>query len=68
MPGFLVEFITPIVKVTKGNVTHAFYTIPEYEAWKESTANVKSWRIKYYKGMFLYDLSSARENVGEPPS
>lgn len=51
MPGFLVEFITPIVKVTKGNVTKAFYTIPEYEEWKESTANVKSWKIKYYKGV-----------------
>ena len=52
MPGFLVEFITPIVKVTKGSTTKAFYTIPQYEAWKESTGNNgKGWKIKYYKGM-----------------
>merc|ERR1719478_1526022 len=34
IPGFLKEFVTPIVKVTKGDETQTFFTIPEYETWK----------------------------------
>ncbi|MCO5558363.1 hypothetical protein L7F22_056160 [Adiantum nelumboides] len=37
IPSFLVEFITPIVKAThKTGIVFSFYTIPEYEAWKNS--------------------------------
>jgi DNA topoisomerase-2 len=49
IPNFLVEFITPIVKVWKGKVTHTFYTMPEYEEWKEAHNNGKGWESKYYK-------------------
>ncbi|KMZ83701.1 DNA topoisomerase 2 [Plasmodium vivax Brazil I] len=48
--GFLSEFVTPIVKVQKGNQEHSFFTIAEYEQWKEST-NLVGWKIKYYKGL-----------------
>ncbi|ANQ06316.1 DNA topoisomerase 2 [Plasmodium coatneyi] len=48
--GFLSEFVTPIVKVQKGNQEHSFFTIAEYEEWKEST-NLVGWKIKYYKGL-----------------
>ncbi|KAI8814919.1 DNA topoisomerase [Cladochytrium replicatum] len=55
IPGFLVEFITPIVKATKGKDRNKqeviFYTIPEYEKWKEQTKDAKVWTIKYYKGL-----------------
>lgn len=51
IPGFLIEFITPIVKATKGTQEKTFFTIPEYEYWKESTDNAKGWKIKYYKGL-----------------
>lgn len=56
IPGFLIEFITPIVKVWKGdpkNPTHSksFFTIPEYEEWKEAHAHDKKWQKKYYKGL-----------------
>ncbi|KAG4301845.1 hypothetical protein PCANB_002090 [Pneumocystis canis] len=51
IPGFLIEFITPIVKATKGSQEKTFFTIPEYEYWKESTDNAKGWKIKYYKGL-----------------
>ena len=34
--GFLVEFVTPIIKVFKNGITlKSFFTIPEYEAWFE---------------------------------
>lgn len=49
IPGFLVEFITPIVKVWKGKQEITFYTIPEYEEWKEKNNQGKGWDSKYYK-------------------
>jgi DNA topoisomerase II len=33
IPGFLKEFITPIVKCKSGSTVKAFYTMPEYAAW-----------------------------------
>ncbi|XP_077227115.1 DNA topoisomerase 2-like [Tasmannia lanceolata] len=54
IPSFLVEFITPIVKATNNKTKKilSFYTMPEYESWKESLGgNAKGWSIKYYKGL-----------------
>jgi hypothetical protein len=36
----------------KGSRSHAFYTLPEYEAWREGLgpAGTAGWDIKYYKG------------------
>lgn len=33
MNGFMREFVTPIIKATKGNESRSFFTIPEYEHW-----------------------------------
>ncbi|KAI9645606.1 DNA topoisomerase 2 [Ciborinia camelliae] len=57
LPEFFREFITPIVKVWKGPNPNqptnlkSFFTMPEYEEWKEAHANDKGWRHKYYKGL-----------------
>ena len=57
LPDFFREFITPIVKVWKGNnpkkpiSPKSFFTIPQYEEWKEQHANKKEWTHKYYKGL-----------------
>ncbi|KAI4255055.1 MAG: hypothetical protein LQ352_002755 [Teloschistes flavicans] len=56
IPEFLVEFITPIVKVYKGDPKYpkhaqTFFTMPEYEAWKEDHKNERGWDHKYYKGL-----------------
>eukprot|EP00584_Thalassiosira_punctigera_P019142 CAMPEP_0172572992 /NCGR_PEP_ID=MMETSP1067-20121228/135960_1 /TAXON_ID=265564 ORGANISM="Thalassiosira punctigera, Strain Tpunct2005C2" /NCGR_SAMPLE_ID=MMETSP1067 /ASSEMBLY_ACC=CAM_ASM_000444 /LENGTH=1500 /DNA_ID=CAMNT_0013365583 /DNA_START=62 /DNA_END=4564 /DNA_ORIENTATION=+ len=60
--GFLQQFITPIVKCTKGSRSETFFTLPEYEEWKESTGNdAKGWRIKYYKGLGTSTSSEAKE-------
>jgi DNA topoisomerase-2 len=38
------------MQATNRTRTLAFYTMPEYEAWKESLAGeTKGWTIKYYK-------------------
>jgi DNA topoisomerase-2 len=47
---FLYEFITPIVKVSKGKDIKYFYRHIEYKNWKEKT-NTSGWFIKYYKGL-----------------
>jgi DNA topoisomerase-2 len=60
IPGFLVEFITPIVKVKKGHVCIPFYTIPEYQEWKSRT-NTDGWDIKYYKGLGTSTPAEAKE-------
>lgn len=56
VPGFLIEFITPIVKVFKGNPrkptkSQSFFTMPEYELWKEEHKHEHGWELKYYKGL-----------------
>ena len=53
---FMEEFITPIVKVTKGNQAVCFYSLPEFQEWKEATDNWHTWKIKYYKGDFNFSL------------
>jgi DNA topoisomerase-2 len=55
IPGFLIEFITPIVKVFKGDPKNpkkviSFFTMPEYEYWKENNTE-SGWNHKYYKGL-----------------
>ncbi|OZJ04290.1 hypothetical protein BZG36_02570 [Bifiguratus adelaidae] len=59
--GFLVEFITPIVKCTKGNQEISFFTIPEYEAWKLNNNGGKGWKFKYYKGLGTSTAQDAKK-------
>ncbi|VDC01811.1 unnamed protein product [Peniophora sp. CBMAI 1063] len=61
IPGFLVEFVTPIVRVTKGNQRRDFFTIPEYEQWLEATPDAHRWTSKYYKGLGTSKDEDARD-------
>nr|CDI54273.1 probable DNA topoisomerase II [Melanopsichium pennsylvanicum 4] len=61
IPGFLVEFITPIVKCRKGKQELQFFTIPEYETWREAHNGGKGWHIKYYKGLGTSDPQDAKK-------
>ncbi|KAF8981657.1 DNA topoisomerase 2 [Entomortierella lignicola] len=61
IPGFLVEFITPIVKATKGREKLSFFTLPEYEAWKEAHDGARGWKIKYYKGLGTSTKEDAKD-------
>ncbi|CAK7215809.1 DNA topoisomerase 2 [Sporothrix curviconia] len=58
IPDFFQAFITPVVKIWQGPnpkkpvKTKAFYTIPEYDEWKEThQSEVKRWEHKYLKGL-----------------
>ena len=63
VPGFLKEFITPIVKATNNRTkkTQTFFTIPEYESWKENLTDTKGWTIKYYKGLGTSTPAEAKD-------
>ncbi|KAH0787675.1 DNA topoisomerase 2 [Histomonas meleagridis] len=61
-PKFLCEFITPIVKVTKGKEKPiAFYTLPEFIAWKKEHNDGRGYAIKYYKGLATSDDDETKE-------
>eukprot|EP00933_Yihiella_yeosuensis_P033011 TRINITY_DN26703_c0_g1_i1.p1 TRINITY_DN26703_c0_g1~~TRINITY_DN26703_c0_g1_i1.p1 ORF type:complete len:977 (-),score=291.70 TRINITY_DN26703_c0_g1_i1:158-2722(-) len=65
LPGFVKEFFTPIVKVSRGKSVQSFFTIPEYEAWKKAHDNGKGFRIKYYKGLGTSTAKEAKEYFGQ---
>ena len=54
--GFLKQFITPIVKCVKGKKEQTFFTIPQYINWKEENSDGKGWKIKYYKGIDIFNF------------
>ncbi|MED6185751.1 DNA topoisomerase 2 [Stylosanthes scabra] len=63
VPSFMVEFTTPIIRATHTNGTKlSFYSMPDYESWRESLGNSASgWKIKYYKGLGTSTPQEGRE-------
>ncbi|KAM3718770.1 DNA topoisomerase 2 top-2 [Dirofilaria immitis] len=59
--NFVEEFITPIVKATKGKESFSFFSLPEYAEWRNNTENWKTYRIKYYKGLGTSTSKEAKE-------
>ena len=53
IPGFIGFMNTPILKARKGSQELVFYNEGEYDTWKNSLSEheLKSWNIKYYKGL-----------------
>ncbi|CAF0740339.1 unnamed protein product [Rotaria sordida] len=58
---YIEVFITPILKVTKGNDVIPFYSMPEFEQWQASTPNWQKWKCKYYKGLGTSTAKEAKE-------
>ena len=54
LPGFLCEFITPIVKCTSGAGSKAkmmsFFSQQEFRQWNDGVVPT-GWKVKYYKGL-----------------
>ena len=68
IPGFLQQFITPIVRVSKGKAAQSFFTIPEYENWGKAQASTKGWTIKYFKGLGTSSAKDAKEYFADLPT
>lgn len=47
---FITSLATPIVKAFKGKSVITFYTLSEYDQWKETDAS-HGYKTKYYKGL-----------------
>lgn len=60
IPGFIKGFYTPIIKATKGKNIKTFYTLTDFDNWKQQN-NTQSWKIKYYKGLGTSTASEAKE-------
>lgn len=63
IPGFLLEFITPIIRCRhkRSNKEVTFFTIPEYETWAEINNKNSEWEPKYFKGLGTSDKADARK-------
>ncbi|XP_027343059.1 DNA topoisomerase 2 [Abrus precatorius] len=63
VPSFMVEFTTPIIRAFHSNGTKfSFYSMPEYQSWRESLGNnATGWKIKYYKGLGTSTPQEGRE-------
>jgi DNA topoisomerase-2 len=59
--SFIQQFITPIVKVSKGSREISFFSLPEFEQWKRSTEGAHTWKVKYYKGLGTSTGKEAKE-------
>ncbi|GBG24322.1 DNA topoisomerase 2 [Hondaea fermentalgiana] len=75
-PGFLCEFVTPLIKVSsnsKGKSAASggklsFFTMQDYENWLASSGIApRAHSVKYYKGLGTSTSSEAREYFGNLP-
>lgn len=63
--NFVQYMITPIVKVNKNKKSKSFYTLTDYNNWKEQTEDSSKWKIKYYKGLGTSTPEEAKEYFAE---
>lgn len=61
LDNFITSMNTPIIKATKGKKTLPFYSINEYNKWKESEQGTHTYKIKYYKGLGTSTSKEAKE-------
>ncbi|VDO64350.1 unnamed protein product [Heligmosomoides polygyrus] len=59
--GFVQSFRTPLLKARRGSETISFYSMSEFNKWKESTSDAEKFTIKYYKGLGTSTSKEARE-------
>jgi DNA topoisomerase-2 len=57
---FITCLPTPVVKVSKGKQVIPFYSLTDFEKWKENT-NTKGWSHKYYKGLGTSTAQEGKE-------
>ncbi|KAK6037733.1 hypothetical protein COOONC_24763, partial [Cooperia oncophora] len=49
--GFVQSFMTPLLKARRGSEVISFYSMKEFNRWKESTQDAEKFTVKYYKGL-----------------
>jgi DNA topoisomerase-2 len=56
--------VTPIIKVSKDKKILSFYTLTDYNKWKDDFYNSR-WKVKYYKGLGTSTSSEAKDYFKE---
>ena len=64
MNGFMNEFVTPLLKATRGADVMSFFTQNEFDIWAVNK-NLKVWKVKYYKGLGTSTPKEAKEYFTE---
>ena len=59
--GFVFDYMTPIVRATKGKIVRKFYFDKELIDWEKRTKDLHTWKYEYFKGLG----SSQRQHVKE---
>jgi len=67
VPGFVAEFVTPIIKAKKGQQTQSFFSVGDYNRWAKETPDSSTWTTKYYKGLGTSTSTEAREYFSSLP-
>lgn len=61
-PTFVQATVTPVLKVSKRGEEHCFYTVNDYNRWKElQPCKGSSYHVKYYKGLGTSTSAEAKE-------
>lgn len=58
--GFLKIFITPMVKVSSNKEVLEFFSMGDYNKWKQKTKDHSKYTIKYYKGLGTNTTNEAK--------
>jgi DNA topoisomerase-2 len=58
--NFIIAMKTPVLKVIKRNQIKEFFTLTEFNQWKESN-DISGWTTKYYKGLGTSSAKEAKE-------
>ena len=59
--GFLNTMLTPVIKIKKNKKEKSFYSVKDFNKWKESSQNDGKWSTKYYKGLGTSTPKEAKE-------
>ncbi|KAI8920194.1 DNA topoisomerase [Powellomyces hirtus] len=67
LPGFVLDFVSPIVKCVKGSDTRLFYDAKAYEHWKTEADGGKGWNVKYFKGLGTSKAGDVKQYFADRP-
>jgi DNA topoisomerase II len=63
---FLAIIRLPLLRVYKGKQSRAFYSMTEYNTWKNRVKDLSSWTHKYFKGLGSSSDDDIREDIQNP--
>ena len=63
LPGFMSQFITPIVKARLKSDTFTFFSQQEFSQFLQTHPNAHKYSIKYYKGLGTSTSAEGKEYV-----